>query len=229
MKVPVFVQPVSDKPCLLGMNTLPQLGIQFLHENGISLLPDSDPPQNNDGSVAKGDRRVPDSPKNSIQDQKPPTTAVSRHSEETDVNNPPPKSSVHLIRSTYLPNGSTRVLEATLTSPFTEGSILLFEPDPNPKPEGLDMPKVLVKQQNDLLVMENHSALSSYLKAGQCVGTVTPIEDVSAHEVTTTEPDKSSGETEEACSLCSRPGVSDPSSTKAVTPVTSPDQRSRSV
>ena len=40
VKVPVFVQPGSDIPCPLGMNALPQLGIQFLAENGVSLLPD---------------------------------------------------------------------------------------------------------------------------------------------------------------------------------------------
>ena len=49
------------------------------------------------------------------------------------------------------------------------------------------MPEVLVKQQSNgrvLLVMDNHSALSSYHKAGRCVGTYTPIEDVSVHDVT---------------------------------------------
>ena len=52
------------------------------------------------------------------------------------------------------------------------------------------MPGVLVKQQSNgwvLLVMENDSAWSSFLKAGRCVGTATPIEDASVHDGTTTE------------------------------------------
>ena len=36
--VPVFVQPGSNIPCLLGMNVLPLLGVQFLHGNGTALL-----------------------------------------------------------------------------------------------------------------------------------------------------------------------------------------------
>ena len=83
------------------------------------------------------------------------------------------------------------MLEATLQNPFTEGGTLLFEPDSS-KPDGLEMPEVLVRQQNNgriLLIMENHSSLSSYLKAGRCIGTATPIRDSTIQDVTTTEPD----------------------------------------
>ena len=37
--VPVFVQPDSEQACLLGMNSLPFLGIEVRDSNGIQLLP----------------------------------------------------------------------------------------------------------------------------------------------------------------------------------------------
>ena len=112
------------------------------------------------------------------------------------------------------------MLEARLQSPFTEGGTLLFEPDPG-RPEGVEMPELLVKQQSDgriLLVMENHSALSSYLKAGQSVGTATPIAEVSVYNVTTTEQKGGTPPTAETGEVCpdtppSPSGASDSSNT----------------
>ena len=37
-KVPVFVQPDSEQPCLLGTNAIPELGIQLLRSNGEALF-----------------------------------------------------------------------------------------------------------------------------------------------------------------------------------------------
>ena len=37
VKVPVFIQPGSGIPCLLGMNVLPHLGVQFLRGDGMPL------------------------------------------------------------------------------------------------------------------------------------------------------------------------------------------------
>ena len=34
---PVFVQPDSEQPCLLGMNVAPTLGLKFLDANGLPL------------------------------------------------------------------------------------------------------------------------------------------------------------------------------------------------
>ena len=68
--------------------------------------------------------------------------------EEANSDNSPVASIVSLVRSTYLPNGATRVLEATLPNPFTEGGTLLFEPD-SLKPDGLEMSEILVRQQNN--------------------------------------------------------------------------------
>ena len=34
----MFIQPQNDIPCLLGMNVLPGLGVQFLRGSGVSLL-----------------------------------------------------------------------------------------------------------------------------------------------------------------------------------------------
>ena len=34
---PVFVQPDSEQPCLLGMNIAPALGLKFLDANGLPL------------------------------------------------------------------------------------------------------------------------------------------------------------------------------------------------
>ena len=52
------------------------------------------------------------------------------------------------------------------------------------------MPEGLVNQQDNgcvLLVVKNHSVPSSYLKAVQYVGSVTPVDNASVHDVTTTE------------------------------------------
>ncbi len=38
-------------------------------------------------------------------------------------------SSVNIINSTYIPNSKTTVLEATIATPFSDGDILMFEPD----------------------------------------------------------------------------------------------------
>ena len=38
VSVPVFIQPGSDIPCLLGMNALPGLGVKFLRRNGVPLM-----------------------------------------------------------------------------------------------------------------------------------------------------------------------------------------------
>ena len=37
--VSVFVQPDSEQTCLLRMNAIPELGIKFLHSNGVPSLP----------------------------------------------------------------------------------------------------------------------------------------------------------------------------------------------
>ena len=37
MTAPVFVQPDSEQPCLLGMNIAPELGLKFLDANGLPL------------------------------------------------------------------------------------------------------------------------------------------------------------------------------------------------
>jgi hypothetical protein len=41
VKVPVFVQPDSQQPCLLGMNAAPALGISFLDARGAALQQES--------------------------------------------------------------------------------------------------------------------------------------------------------------------------------------------
>ena len=224
--VPVFVQPESDIPCLLGMNALPQLGIRFLDENGTSLFQNSDTPpsdaplSSDDVAAISGEVPALDSQENDDQDQSPknsPHAVQNKSAETTNAHTPLVKSNVSLVRSTYLPTGSTRVLEATLQTPLTEGGTLLFEPHPTSNPDGLELPEVLVKQQHDgriLLVAENHSALSSYLKAGRCVGAVTSVEDVSVCAVPTTEQDK---ESEEVGTPCSHSGVSEPSHAEETT------------
>lgn len=41
--VPVFVQPQSEQPCLLGMNALPALGLTLTHANGEPLIVKGEP------------------------------------------------------------------------------------------------------------------------------------------------------------------------------------------
>jgi hypothetical protein len=43
VKVPVFVQPDSQQPYLLGMNAAPALGISFLDARGATLRQESPP------------------------------------------------------------------------------------------------------------------------------------------------------------------------------------------
>ena len=44
--VPMFVQPDSEQPCLLGMNVIPTLGIKILRSNGKSLMEQPVDPRN---------------------------------------------------------------------------------------------------------------------------------------------------------------------------------------
>ena len=93
---------------------------------------------------------------------------------------PAVESQVCIIRSTYLPNCRTTVLEARLQSPFAAGETLLFEPmQGKAKVADLEMPEALLTQQPNgcvLIPVENHGSLSSRLEPGDCVGTVAPID-----------------------------------------------------
>ena len=51
IQTPVFIQPDSDQPCLLGMNAAPSLNLQFLRANGQPLKSTADTEQ--DSTVAK--------------------------------------------------------------------------------------------------------------------------------------------------------------------------------
>ena len=51
LQTPVFIQPDSDQPCLLGMNAAPSLNLQFLRANGQPLKSTADTEQ--DSTVAK--------------------------------------------------------------------------------------------------------------------------------------------------------------------------------
>ena len=44
VKVPVFIQPDSQQPCLLGMNAAPALGMSFLDAHGKALRQQSPQP-----------------------------------------------------------------------------------------------------------------------------------------------------------------------------------------
>ena len=85
-----------------------------------------------------------------------------------------------IIRSTYLPNWRTTVLEARLQSPFASGETLLFEPmQGKTKVADLEIPEALLTQQANgcvLIPVENHGSLSTRLEPGDRVGTVAPID-----------------------------------------------------
>ena len=190
---PVFVQPGSDIECLLGTNVLPYLGVKFLRENGEPLLMDPPPPARPPGETDRGPSAQQQDEQLTQECKKPLATSddmtqiqpdesggcnVSCHRElPVPVKGSQTESKVCIVRSTYLPNRHTTVVEAKLQAPFEPGEILLFEP--NQKMIGLEMPEALLTQQPNgciLIPAENHGSLSTRLEPGDCVGTVAPID-----------------------------------------------------
>ena len=49
--VPVFIQPDSEQPCLLGMNAAPSLGLSFCRANGEPITCKANPTQSVSASV----------------------------------------------------------------------------------------------------------------------------------------------------------------------------------
>ena len=192
VKVPVFIQPESDIPCLLGMNVLPRLGVQFLRGSRVSLLRDycgksttpEDGNRGGDEAMALAPSEVsPNVPvtedSSEFRDETVQTVVGSRDKTlpaETSV----PEAKVCIVRSTYLPSSSVRVLEAELQSPFKEGDTLIFEPNQTKKKqEGMLIPEVVVTQRSNgriLIPVENHLALSTRMNPGMCVGTATLVD-----------------------------------------------------
>ena len=91
--VPVFVQPESDIPCLLGMNALPQLGNRFLDEKGTSLFQDSDTPpsdaplSSDDVVTISGEVPMLDSQENHDQYQSPKNSAHAVQNKSAETTN----------------------------------------------------------------------------------------------------------------------------------------------
>ena len=101
-------------------------------------------------------------------------------------------SSVKVISSTYLPNHKITLLEADISTPFSDGDILMFEP--NQKVllgEGLQIPDALLTQQPNghvYIPVENSWAVSARLEPGTCLGQVThcPEPELKVEESTVT-------------------------------------------
>jgi hypothetical protein len=116
------------------MNALPQLEIQFLHENGVSLLQDPSPkrrdnvPEHKASNLPSGANRTPDSQENDRSGPEDlPTPEESRPAEGTDVSKP----QIASMCVSYAQHISRMALpEFCKQSPFTDSATLLFEPDP---------------------------------------------------------------------------------------------------
>lgn len=134
MKVPVFIQPGSDIPRLLGMNVLPSLGVQFLRGNGVPLLPgdgvkkeddDHDIPRNVESGVKKATHA--DELQVDLNERQPSQQADSCSRDHVgSVLSPELKvveSTLRLVKSNYLPNYHMRVLEAELQPPLPDGAV----------------------------------------------------------------------------------------------------------
>ena len=105
VSVPIFIQPSSDIPCLLGMNVLPLLGVKFLRSNGMSLV--QEPVKTCDREAPKG---IPQ-PCGALPTST--TTATAEHSNSSDQQvvvshgdssgGEHAEAQVYVVHSTYLP------------------------------------------------------------------------------------------------------------------------------
>ena len=178
--VPVFIQPGSDIPCLLGMNALPGLGVKFLRRNGVPLM------YGTDGSHCLTDvsaeiptsSPAPAATGGASKDQ--PSTATPR-----DLSGEPiVEARVCIIRSTYVPPRTSRIVEVQLQSPL--GGDFLFEPS---SPKGFDELEIseAVITPSDLkkalTPVENHASLSIRLDPGVCIGIATLVPNLPENEL----------------------------------------------
>ena len=99
--VPVFIQPGSDIPCLLGMNVLPHLGVKILRAHGEALLS----PTTVEDAVKEGS--LPSAEGHSGSDNRD-ATEENDNSDATEENDKSGatgtrEGKVCIIRSTYFP------------------------------------------------------------------------------------------------------------------------------
>ena len=200
--VPVFIQPGSDIPCLLGMNVLPHLGVKILRAHGEALLS----PTTVEDAVKEGS--LPSAEGHSGSDNRDATEEndnrdATEENDNSDAMEENDKSGatgtregkVCIIRSTYFPPGKGRVLEVELQCSAGMENPLLFEPYDSVKLNGLQSPESVLMQHQEgkiRISLENNSAISTRLEQGQCVGTVTPVQILSVEEIqrdTPVEPD----------------------------------------
>ena len=197
-----FIQPGSEIQCPLGMNVLPHLGVQFLRQNGLPLLLDS--PLESEPSKESVEGNSSQRPQTDILlNQKAPLSTISMEelASSSLIDHPyqnatadstlamvgwPMRSNVSIIRSTYLPNRRTTVLEAEVTAPFANGDALLFEPTRDKAlAMGLEIPDALLTQLPNgrvLIPIENHASVAAHLEPGVCVGTVVRVDDNMLHD-----------------------------------------------
>ena len=202
VKTPVFIQPGSEIQCLLGINVLPHLGVQFLRENGLPLL--LDPPLESEPSKESVEGNSSQRPQTDILlNQKAPLSTMSMEelASSSPIDHPyqnatadstlamvgrPMRSNVSIIRSTHLPNRRTTVLEAEVTVPFANGDALLFEPTRDKAlAMGLEIPDALLTQLPNgrvLIPIENHASVAARLEPRVCVGTVVRVDDNMLHD-----------------------------------------------
>ena len=181
MKVPV---------CLLGMNVLPRLGVQFLRRDGMPLT--VEPYDVLGGHVRDGGEAISQSPGTTTHGP-----ALTRSADSPDQSvvdgclvaaDSTAQAKVCVVHSTYIPPCTGRVLEVQLQSPFRQGDPVQFEPSLLEQMDGVEAPEVLTRQGNDgrlLIPVENYSALSARLEPGMCIGTATLIDDLPLVELDT--------------------------------------------
>ena len=101
---------------------------------------------------------------------------------ETEACQPEKVSTVNVVSSTYLPSHKTTMLEAEISTPFSDGDALMFEPNQEDfEKMGLRLPDALLTQQPNGRVhipVENSWAVSARLQRGDCLGVVTTCRDL---------------------------------------------------
>lgn len=205
--VPIFVQPGSDIPCLLGTNVLPLLGVKLLRANGVPLLKSAENP-----SVS------PQTPEAVTVELNPPrmdpltvnageSNAESENAEESSL---PVEAEVRIVRSTFLPPRTEEVLEVEVATGLPNTENLLFEPYRCSSSDGLEIAEAVMSpnQCGKLFIpVENHSSLSQSLTPGTSIGRVTPLPSTSSEvlELTVLDSDVLSKKTMEIDSKLSTP------------------------
>ena len=232
--VPVFVQPGSDIPCLLGTNVLPLLGVKFVRSNGISLVEGT---EDTDGCCELSGRPedVTVVPPSSTHTPTPTQTVIPDqpvlNSGSNSGSQPPLEAEVRIVRSTFIPPRMGKMLEVEIEVKTPPIQDVYFEPSCCSALKDLEIAEAVLTSQQDgrlFIPVENHASLSQCLQPGTCIGRATQLPNAweeSSRVLELQEQNSSVGTTTKPCEMAPQPSCSAPPATGAEHPGTETDSR----